>query len=74
MTLGFSSGEEGLVLQVAFHAESHHGIRLAKHGPSPNSSEETWKSKRSKLNKGRMKTLATYNTSERFPMQSCFAA
>ena len=26
MTLGFSSEEEGLVLQVAFHAESHQGI------------------------------------------------
>ena len=54
MTLDFSSEEEGLVLQVASHAESHHGIRLAKHGPSPNSSGETWTSKLSKLNGGRL--------------------
>ena len=54
MTLGFSSEEEGLVLQVAFHVESHHGIRLARHGLSPNPSGETWTSKLSKSNGGRV--------------------
>ena len=41
MTLTLSSEEEGLVLQVAFHAESHHRLRLTKDGPSLNSSGET---------------------------------
>ena len=54
ITLGFSSEEEGLVLHIAFHAESHHGIRLAKHGPSLKSSGETWTSKMRKINRGRV--------------------
>ena len=58
MTLGFSSEEEGLVLQVAFYGESHHRIQLAKHGPSPNSSGETWTSNRSRLNGGRVQPRA----------------
>ena len=54
MTLGFSSEEEGPVLHVALHAESHYGIRLAKHRPSSNSSGERWTCKMSKLNEGRV--------------------
>ena len=66
MTLGFSREEEGLVLDVAFHAESHHGIRLAKHGLSSNSSGETWRSKMGKLNGGRVQ----HRVDDHLPFQS----